>query len=80
MDYHRWYGTVTELPPGHYRRAVRPDGTHGATICCHACGKRYTLNTGHGIHADGNISPSVVCPHENCAQNGAAHVAIRLLP
>ena len=78
MDYIRWYGDVHEMPAGSYRRTIRTDGTHGATICCHACGQRYALAAGHHIDPTGHVTPSVVCPHEGCSQHGGEHVAIRL--
>lgn len=79
MDYTRWYGAIAEMPLGFYRRTVRTDGSHGATLRCHACGKRYALAEGHRIDVFGNVTPSVVCPHAGCAQNGPEHVGIRLL-
>lgn len=79
MDYVRWHGPVAEMPIGHYRRTVRPDGTRGAILRCHACSKRYTLAAEHRIDAHGNVTPSIVCPHAGCPQNGADHVAIRIL-
>jgi hypothetical protein len=68
-----------EMPIAHYRRTVRPDGTHGATLRCHVCAKRYTLAAEHRIDVHGNVTPSVVCPHAGCSQSGAGHVGIRLL-
>lgn len=36
------------------------DGTRGAFWCCPNCGQSAGLKT-HKIHADGEVTPSVVC-------------------
>ena len=50
--------------PGTYR-AARLDGRRTATMSCPRCGRPASLS-GHEIAASGEVSPSVVCPHEPC--------------
>jgi hypothetical protein len=49
---------------GVYRRG-KVDGRLTATMSCPECGKPASLS-GHTIAPDGDVSPSVVCPHDGC--------------
>jgi hypothetical protein len=50
--------------PGTYRRG-KSDGRLTATMSCPTCGGAASLS-GHTIAPDGDVSPSVVCPHDGC--------------
>ncbi len=51
----------------------RLDGKRTATVSCPECGRACSLSQ-HEIDAEGNVSPSVVCPYDDCDW----HVWIRL--
>lgn len=50
--------------PGVWRGATR-DGERTATMSCPECGEVASLSN-HEIAPNGDVSPSVVCPHEGC--------------
>lgn len=50
--------------PGTYRRG-KADGRFTATMSCPKCGRPASLFW-HEIAANGDVSPSLVCPHDGC--------------
>jgi hypothetical protein len=47
-------------------KGARRDSKRTATLSCPACGKGASLSD-HDIDPNGLVSPSVVCPHKDCA-------------
>jgi hypothetical protein len=41
------------------------EGTRSALACCPSCGKICSLLS-HTIDPDGTVTPSLVCPFDNC--------------
>lgn len=50
---------------GVWRGARRDGGPRTANLSCMGCGQPASL-TGHEIASDGTVTPSVVCPYEDC--------------
>ena len=50
---------------GSWRPLEKADGTRSASVACGECGKSSTL-TDHTIKPNGDVSPSLQCPHEPC--------------
>lgn len=76
--YIRWTGTVEEMPRGCWRGAIGDGGRRSATIRCVSCGELVSL-VNHTIDGFGNVTPSVVCPTESCANHGAQRPQVRLV-
>jgi hypothetical protein len=51
---------------GQWWPCLHPGNRLSATYYCHSCGKGSSLS-GHQVHENGVVSPSVVCPHKNKA-------------
>lgn len=49
----------------HWSGAKKTDGKRTAIIVCPLCKKQVSLS-GHTIKSDGHVSPSLVCPHNEC--------------
>lgn len=59
----------------------RTGGSPVVSMVCPACEACFTLQVdghGHTIHADGTVTPSVVCPHRRKGQPCGWHEHIRL--
>lgn len=50
--------------PGQWRSGTR-DGRRTATVSCPDCGRSASLSD-HEIRADGTVTPSLVCPFDDC--------------
>ena len=51
--------------PGAWRRSVCEGGKISATVSCPDCGRSCSLSS-HEIAQDGTVTPSLVCPLDDC--------------
>ena len=66
------FSDASTPPKGTWIRWVYTKGNHTAALCCPTCGHAFCL-VGHRVNDQGDVSPSVVCPH-GCG----FHVMMRL--
>lgn len=65
FDFKRWTGQNRwALDPGEYRRVIL-DGNTTGRVACPVCGGIGSLDD-HEIDEQGNVTPSLVCPHPPC--------------
>ena len=63
-EFWRWYGSIFEMPKGHYRLAYKPDHSLTASIRCPSCDQVFSVT--HHTYSQGTLVPSVICPHDGC--------------
>lgn len=55
---------MTIIPKDKYKKATDPGFKTKAWVHCPRCDRRSALD--HDIGADGKVSPSLVCPYDDC--------------